>query len=198
MEKAVYSIFDIYINIFCFSKDPNLAAEMNRSHSTKIKNVLQDKKELNVPVIIDLDDNSNDAKDFDDENASEIYDIESHDADSQREESNAFQVLMNRNKPIQYKSVLSQPIEEELKEKIIELKSKRKEKLMILADKKGYSKRKLAELEEAERIEKNIEDRMKFFKDNSKNDVILKKDDNIELSLRNNKQVSGNLLDYFR
>jgi len=171
---------------------------MNRSHLTKIKNVLQDKKKLNVPIIIDLDNNSNDTKDFDDENVSEIYDIESHDTGSQREESNAFQVLMNRNKPIQYKSVLSEPIEEELKEKIIELKSKRKEKLMILADKKGYSKRKLAELEEAERIEKNIEDRMKFFKDNSKNDVIHKKDDNIELSLRNNKQVSGNLLHYFR
>lgn len=116
------------------------------------------------------------------------------DIGSQREESNAFQVLMSRGKPIQYKS--PQPIDNiECNEKsgdTRELKSKCKERLVALADKKGYSKRKLADAEEGEKIEKNIENRLKLFKsDNGK-------DDSTELSIKNNRQLSGSLLNYFR
>ncbi|XP_011337691.1 uncharacterized protein LOC105279536 isoform X2 [Ooceraea biroi] len=177
-------------------KDSKLAAEMNGSQSEKIKNILQNQK-LNTPIILDLDDDpSNDAKNIDDKDTSNAELC--NEAGSQREESNAFQLLMNRSKPIQYKSPLPQPVEEvELKEKITELKSKRKEKLIALADKKGYSKKKLAELEEGERIEKNIEDRMRVFKGDNKDNVTHRKDENIELPLKNNKQHSGNLLDYF-
>ncbi|XP_050460172.1 uncharacterized protein LOC126856044 isoform X2 [Cataglyphis hispanica] len=120
---------------------------------------------------------------------------------SQREESNAFQVLMNRSKPIQYKELSPQSIEDiENKEKlddIKELRSRHKEKLIALADKKGYSKRKIAEMEEGERIEKNIENRMRFFKSDVTDDIAHKRNDSIGLSIKNNKQQSGNLLDYF-
>lgn len=148
-------------------------------------------------IIVDLDDDSDDdTKNVSDEDSGSIEHVDA--SGSQREESNAFQVLMSRSKPIQYKLPLPQPVEEEeLKEKLNELKSKRKEKLIALADKKGYSKRKLVELEESEKIEKTIEDRMRFFKGNNNGDVTLKKDDNMEL-LSKNKQHSGNLLDYFR
>ncbi|XP_011147806.2 replication factor C subunit 1 isoform X1 [Harpegnathos saltator] len=117
------------------------------------------------------------------------------DIGSQREESNAFQVLMSRSKPIQYKSLPQQSVEDiecNIKSSDIkELKAKHKEKLIALADKKGYSKRKLAETEEGEKIEKNIENRLKFFKgDNGNND-------NSALSIKNNKQLSGSLLNYF-
>lgn len=171
---------------------------MNESQLEKVKNDLQNKKQLNTPIFVDLDDESqNDINNIDDESVSntELY----NETNSQREESNAFQVLMNRSKPIHYKSPLPQPVEEvDLKEKMNEIRSKRKEKLIALADKKGYSKRKVAEVEEGERIEKNIEDRMRFFKSSNKNDVTDKNDNSTELSLKNNKQHSGNLLDYFR
>lgn len=121
---------------------------------------------------------------------------------SQREESNAFQLLMNRGKPIQYKLLPQQSMEDiKCKEKldnIKDLRVKHKEKMIALADKKGYSKKKIAEMEEGERIEKNIENRMKFFKSNITDDSTPKRDDNIELSIKNSKQQSGNLLDYFR
>lgn len=173
-----------------FFKDPQVAPRINGSCLRKGENLPQEK--LNTPIIVNLDDDT----DMDDEAASIV---EVHDeADSQREESNAFQVLMNRGKPIQYKSSMpEQPADEaELKERLNELKSKRKERLTALADKKGYSRKKLAELEEGERIDKSIEERMKVFK-GSNEDVTHKRDESIELPMKNNRH-SGNLLDYFR
>ncbi|XP_070152901.1 enhanced level of genomic instability 1 isoform X3 [Polyergus mexicanus] len=124
-----------------------------------------------------------------------------NEVDSRREESNAFQVLMNRSKPIQYKELPQQSIEDiENKKKlddVKELRSRHKEKLIVLADKKGYLKRKIAEMEEGERIEKNIENRMRFFKSDVTDDITCKRNDSIGLSIKNNKQQSGNLLDYF-
>ncbi|KAL6261962.1 hypothetical protein P5V15_007045 [Pogonomyrmex californicus] len=171
----------------CFKKDLK-SVEMygNQSESEKT-NILQEK--FNKQIV----DNSN-------KSVIEINEsnIEFHDEiGSQQEESNAFQVLMNHSKPIQYKP--QQPVEDiESKDKLDdakELKSKRKEKLIALADKKGYTKRKMMEIEENERIEKNIESRIRFLKGDNKSNIIHKKDNNIEL--KNNKQLSGNLLDYF-
>lgn len=158
----------------------------------------QNTNELSEQIIIDLDNSSNDST----KNINEVESVElCNEVGSQREESNAFQVLMNRNKPIQYKELSPQSIEDiENKEKlddIKELRSRHKEKLIALADKKGYSKRKIAEMEEGEIIEKNIENRMRFFKSDVTDDIAHKRNDSIGLS-KNNKQQSGNLLDYFR
>ncbi|XP_077278918.1 enhanced level of genomic instability 1 [Temnothorax americanus] len=125
--------------------------------------------------------------------------VEHSEIDSQREESNAFQVLMSRSKPIRYKLPRQSTEDYENKDKsdnAKELKSKYKEKLIALADKKGYSKRKMAEIEEGERIEKNIENRTRVFKGENKTNVIHKKDNSFEASTKSTKQ-SGNLLNYF-
>ncbi|XP_043281457.1 ATPase family AAA domain-containing protein 5 [Venturia canescens] len=87
----------------------------------------------------------------------------------EREESNAFQVLMTRKKPVSYKSPPVPTLEEERKqeETIEEAKNKLKKnrkKLITMADKKGYTKRKINEIEEAEKIEKRLEKRAKIFK----------------------------------
>lgn len=166
---------------------------MDGNQSEETKNVTQE-KELSEQIVIDLDNSSNNSVNSNETESN----LEFHnEIGSQREESNAFQVLMSRSKPIQYKS--PQPIEDiERKKKsndTKELKSKCKEKLIALADTKGYSKRKMAEIEEGERIEKNIENRIRFFKGESK-DNVHKKDDSFELSIKNKQ--SGNLLDYFR
>lgn len=145
-----------------------------------------------VANLIDLSDNTS-MKNVYDKSLSNIKFCD--DIGSQREESNAFQVLMSHSKPIQYKSLPQQSIEDiEFNKKSVDvkLKFKHKEKLIALANKKGYFKRKLADEEESERIERNIENRIKLFKhDNGK-------DDNIELPIKNNRQFSGSLLDYFR
>jgi len=169
--------------------------EINGNQSEEIRIISQELNEQHV----NLDYSSNNRINL---NAEIESNIEFHnEIGSQREESNAFQVLMSRSKPIQYKLPPQQPIEDiESKEKsdyVKELKSKCKEKLIALADKKGYSKRKMMEIEEGEKIEKNIENRMKFFKSESKDNIIHKKDSSFELSIKTNKQ-SGNLLDYFR
>ncbi|XP_025986498.1 ATPase family AAA domain-containing protein 5 [Solenopsis invicta] len=169
--------------------------ETDGNQSEKIGNVSQEG--LNKQIV-DLDDSCNNVINC---NAKTEPNMEFYNKiDSQREESNAFQVLMNRSKPIQYKLSPQQSTEDiESKEKsdyVKELKLKCKEKLIVLADKKGYSKRKMVEIEEGERIERNIENRMRFFKGESKGNVIHKKDNSFDLSIKNNKQ-SGNLLDYF-
>jgi len=169
--------------------------EINGNQSEEIKTISQEQG-LNEHVNLDYSSNNSINLNAEIESNIEFY----NEIGSQREESNAFQVLMSRSKPIQYKLPPQQPLEDiESKEKsdyVKELKSKCKEKLIALADKKGYSKRKMVEIEEGERIEKNIENRMKFFKSDSK-DTIHKKDSSFELSIKTNKQ-SGNLLDYFR
>ncbi|XP_012262398.2 ATPase family AAA domain-containing protein 5 [Athalia rosae] len=88
---------------------------------------------------------------------------------SLRAESNAFEVLMTRVKPPRYTALPTpspREVEMELK-KSKSYKSKLNEtkaKLAVLADRKGYSKRKLAEIEEAELIEKRLEKRAKLFR----------------------------------
>ncbi|KAM0737079.1 Enhanced level of genomic instability 1 [Formica fusca] len=182
-----------------FRKAPK-PTEINGNQSEKTKYMAQNRKELSEQFIIDLDTSNDSTKNINE--AKNVSNVELHnEVDSQREESNAFQVLMNRSKPIQYKELPQQSIEDiENKKKlddVKELRSRHKEKLIVLADKKGYSKRKIAEMEEGERIEKNIENRMRFFKSDVTDDITHKRNDSIGLSIKNNKQQSGNLLDYF-
>jgi len=170
--------------------------EINRNQSEETKNISQERK-LNNQIVMNLNGSLNDNVNSKHETESniEFYD----EIDSQRRESNAFQVLMSHSKPIQYKSLPQQSIEDsENKEKsdLKEFRSRCKEKLIALADKKGYSKKKIAEMEEGERIEKNIENRIRFFKGENKSNIY-EKDNSFELSIKTNKQ-SGNLLDYFR
>lgn len=169
---------------------------MDENQSEETRNTLQE-KELNKQI--DVDTNSSPDNNIINLNNETKSDIEFHDEiDSQWEESNAFQVLMSRSKPIQYKSPPIEDIENKEKSDYVkEQKSKCKEKLITLADKKGYSKRKIAEIEESERIEKNIQNRMRFFKGESKNNIIQKRDNSFEVSIKNTKQP-GNLLNYFR
>ncbi|XP_053596829.1 ATPase family AAA domain-containing protein 5 [Microplitis demolitor] len=100
-----------------------------------------------------------------------------------REESNAFHVLMTRNKSVKVNS--TKRSSEEGKEDSSEIKNSQeiknklkqnKEKLITLADKKGYTKRKIREREEEEKIEKQIENRIKMFKGNNSSD---NNDDNV-------------------
>ena len=116
--------------------------------------------------------------------------------DNNSEESNVFQILMNRNKPAQQASPtkLSPQSEEGNATKSEEYKEKLKrckEKLIALADKKGYSKKKLAEVEEGERIEQTIQNRVKAFTTEGK------KDGNMSATVLSQKQPSGSLLNYF-
>ena len=109
--------------------------------------------------------------------------------------SNAFQILMTRKKTVQYILPVQQSVEEqELAAKILlESKTKlkqNKDKLIALADKKGYSKRKLGEMEEAEKIEKRLEKRAKVFKQN--------KTDGDDASSPVSRRRTGGLHDYFR
>ncbi|XP_060815268.1 ATPase family AAA domain-containing protein 5 [Bombus pascuorum] len=127
----------------------------------------------------------------------EVVTIDSNnEIENSREESNAFQILMNRNKVLQYVSpikVLPQNEEvnsrksEEYREKL----KRSKEKLIALADKKGYSKRKLAEMEEGEKIEQIIQNRIKLLKGEER------KDSNTSTTILNHKQSGGSLLNYF-
>lgn len=173
------------------------------NESRNMENISQDvnsktnKNKLDEQVVMNLIDSSDEEtplKNVHDESLSDVKFCD--DIGFQREESNAFQVLMSHSKPIQYKSPPQQSIEDvkfnEKSSDVKELKSKHKERLIALADKKGYSKRKLADAEESERIEQNIENRVKLFKCDNR------KDDTTELSIKSNKQLSGSLLDYFR
>lgn len=181
-------------------KDSKLIAEINGNHAEEAK-FTQNEKEF-IEEIVDSDCSiDEDMRNINLETGNASNAEFCNEIGSQREESNAFQVLMNRGKPIQYKSPPQQSMEdvECLKEKldVKELKSRHKERLIALADKKGYSKRKIAEMEEGEKIEKNIENRMRYFKSDTMGDITYKKDDGIGLSIKNNKQQSGNLLNYF-
>lgn len=115
-----------------------------------------------------------------------------------REESNAFQVLMTRKKPLTYKSLPAVlPQDEQMQEKVLEESKiklkKNKEKLIVLADKKGYSKRKLNEVEEAEKIEKRLEKRAKVFR-------LMATDENTDKSSPALSRIisPGSLHNYFR
>lgn len=183
---------------FLTFKAPKLATEISHGNqSANAKYTVQNNKKPSEQITEDLD-NSTDDSTSDTSEAENVSNTElCNIIGSQREESNAFQLLMNRSKPIQYKLLPPQFVEEKF-DNIKGLRSKHKEKLIALADKRGYSKKKIAEMEEGEKIEQNIENRMRFFKSNIVNDNMPKRDDNIELSIKNNKQQSGNLLDYFR
>lgn len=200
IEIDTWYLIDFSFFFFLIFKGSKFASEINGNDSEKTKNIVQDKTEVSKRRIIDSDNSLNDSI----KNMNEIENTLNelcNEIGSQREESNAFQVLMNRSKPIQYKLLPQQSVENiECKEKlddIKQLKSKRKEKLIALAAKKGYSKKKIIEVEEGERIEKRIENRMRFFKSDVTDDVTHNKNESIELSLKN-KQQSGNLLNYFR
>lgn len=138
-------------------------------------------KRSNIPKIDKLNKNNNDI-DLDStyENifnakSPKKNDLIKNSTTSAREESNAFQLLMTRNKPIKYLTTKELTPEDEILEiqKKEESKAKlkqTKEKIIILADKKGYSKRKLAEKEEDEKMEKILENRAKMFKKNPETD----------------------------
>lgn len=130
----------------------------------------------------------------------ESIDIDSNDEieNDKAVSPNAFAILMGHNKSlapcfVQMKQ-LSPPEAEgnvkrsaEYKEKLIGIK----EKLEALADKRGYSKRKVAEMEESEQIEEMIKDRLKLFKGEKK------KDNSTITSSLNQKQSAGTLFNYF-
>lgn len=135
---------------------------------------------------------------FKNNNDIDIIDLQNTDSSDTNEyyheESNAFQIIMSRNKPMQSPTkFLSQTEEtnttnsEEYREKL----KRSKERLIALADKKGYSKRKLLQIEEGEKMERIIQNRIKTFKREEKKD-------NVGTSVLNQKQPHGNLLDYFR
>ena len=127
----------------------------------------------------------------------DLVSVNSSDSDDNNSEvSNVFQILMNRNKPVQQASPtrLSPQSDERNVAKSEEYKEKLKrtnEKLVALADKKGYSKKKLVEVEEAERIEQTIQNRIKTFTAEGK------KDGNMNTTVLCQKQPSGSLLNYF-
>ncbi|KYN10078.1 PREDICTED: replication factor C subunit 1 [Trachymyrmex cornetzi] len=174
-------------------KHSKFTVEINRNQSEVTRNISQEQK-LNNQIVMNLNGSLNDNVNSEDETKSNIELCD--EIGSQRKESNAFQVLMNHSKPIQYKSPQQSIEDSENKEKSDskEFRSRCKEKLIALADKKGYSRKKIAEMEEGEKIEKNIENRIRFFKGESKSNTHEK--DSFELSIKTNKQ-SGNLLDYF-
>lgn len=103
---------------------------------------------------------------------------------------------MSRTKPTQISPKKLVPQNEETNakksEEYREKLKRSKERLTILADKKGYSKRKLSEIEEGEKIEEIIQNRIKAFK------VEGKKDDNMNATVLSQKQPPGSLLNYFR
>lgn len=154
-----------------------LSNETNINTDASINNTLKNKEVIDNIELIDI--NSNDK------------------TESIREESNAFQILMSRNKtgqcisPIKLlpqKEEINIKKSEEYKEKL----KQSKEKLVALADRKGYSKRKLIEVEEGEKIEQMIQNRIKFFKGEEKTD------NSISTAVLNHKQPAGSLLNYFR
>ncbi|XP_076632832.1 enhanced level of genomic instability 1 isoform X1 [Colletes latitarsis] len=157
------------------------------------------KKELRSEQNINIDINSTSTfKNKNHANNIDLLIIDSSDNDEcYHKESNAFQIIMSRNnKSIQQTPqirVLSQNKEidagnsEEYKEKL----KRSKEKLIALADKKGYSKRKLFELEESEKVERIIQNRIKAFKKEEKKD-------NVRSTVLSQRQPQGNLLNYFR
>ncbi|XP_012543644.1 ATPase family AAA domain-containing protein 5 [Monomorium pharaonis] len=176
-----------------FEKHSKRTVKTNGNQSEETDNISQE-KELNEQIIVDFDNSSNGVINCNDESNVEFH----NEIGSQREESNAFQILMSRSKPIQYKSPQQSTEGIESTEKldyVKEFKLKCKEKLIVLADKKGYSKKKIAEMEEDEKIERNIENRMRFFKVESKSNGIHKKDHSFDLPIKN--KHSSNLLDYF-
>ncbi|KOX80759.1 ATPase family AAA domain-containing protein 5 [Melipona quadrifasciata] len=102
----------------------------------------------------------------------QVINIDSNEIKSP-EESNAFQILMNRNKVVHCVSPVklfpqNEEVTNKKSEEYREKLKRSKEKLIALANKKGYSKRKLAEMEEAEKIEQMIENRVKLFKGEEK------------------------------
>ncbi|XP_076242748.1 enhanced level of genomic instability 1 isoform X2 [Calliopsis andreniformis] len=133
----------------------------------------------------------------DEEDFVDLVSDDSNDKDRNNcEGSNAFQILMSRNKVTQQISPtkLTVPNEEVNIKKSEESKERlrrSKEKLIALADKKGYSKRKLEELEEGERVEQIIQNRIKILKMEGK------KNDNENTPVLSQKQPPGSLLNYF-
>ncbi|XP_043527422.1 ATPase family AAA domain-containing protein 5 [Frieseomelitta varia] len=124
----------------------------------------------------------------------QVINIDSNEIDS-REESNAFQILMNRNKVVHCVSPVklfpqNEEVTNKKSEEYREKLKRSKEKLIALADKKGYSKRKLAEMEEAEKIEQMIQSRVKLFKGEEKKN-------NLSTTVLNHKHSPGSLLNYF-
>ncbi|XP_078037453.1 enhanced level of genomic instability 1 [Augochlora pura] len=124
----------------------------------------------------------------------EVIDIVniSENEDDNREESNAFQILMNRKKQVHSLSPKKHAQTDEAKSEEYKIKLKQtKEKLVTLADKKGYSKRKLTEIEEGEKIECTIQNRIKFFKKDAT------RESNEEATVVSQSQSCSNLLNYF-
>ena len=150
------------------SNKTNINENLNVNNTTKTKQVIDDVQVINS---------------------------DSNEIDS-REESNAFQILMNRNKMVHCVSPVklfpqNEEITNKKSEEYREKLKRSKEKLIALADKKGYSKRKLAEMEEAEKIEQMIQSRVKLFKGEEKKN-------NLSTTVLNQKHSPGSLLNYFR
>lgn len=90
----------------------------------------------------------------------------------------------------------SEPEAEKSEEK--KLKQSRKEKLVVLAEKKGYSKRKLMEEEEAAKIDVRLKKRKKYFTvDPDESSEIPQSNENSPKNTDPNVKRPGSLLNYF-
>ncbi|XP_076749848.1 enhanced level of genomic instability 1 [Xylocopa sonorina] len=117
----------------------------------------------------------------------ELINVDS-DNDNDREQSNAFQILMGHTKPIQCVSptkIIPQSEEANLK-KSCEYKEKLKR-----SKEKSHSKKKLVDAEESEKIEQSKQNHIKLFKGQEK------KDNGTGEAALNYKQQTGTLLNYF-
>lgn len=115
---------------------------------------------------------------------------------SQHKESNAFHVLMNRNKTVNYISpvhsllkndVFSESVKNESNTKLKQCKSK----VLAFVNKKNYSKRKVREMEEGDKMEEILEKRMKLFTDHTN----IHNNNSVIINDQNN--TSNNLLQFF-
>ncbi|XP_017890426.1 ATPase family AAA domain-containing protein 5 isoform X2 [Ceratina calcarata] len=180
-----------------FSEDcPKVCSETDK----RLKKELIDKLDVSRDSRTSGNSKVKDKKMIDDDTM-ELINVDPNDeGESGKDEcsSNAFAILMGHNKPVAQcpaaQTKFSPPDakadakrSEECREKL----KRTKERLEALADKRGRSKRKVAEMEESEKIEEMIKDRLKLFKGEKK------KDNGAITTNLSQKQSAGTLLNYF-
>ncbi|XP_053981317.1 ATPase family AAA domain-containing protein 5 isoform X1 [Hylaeus volcanicus] len=179
-----------------FDTRPKSRSEKQNSRNS-LNNDKSYKKKLKAKEDTNTDTSLNSSfKNKDDTDDLDLLIIDSDDPNEQEdclEESNAFKIIMSSNKPMQRISPTKLPSPtdettrntEEYRKKI----KRSKERLIALADKKGYSKRKLSEIEEGEKVDRIIQNRIKAFK-------MGEKKDNVSTPVLTQRQPHG-ILNYF-
>ncbi|KZC10574.1 ATPase family AAA domain-containing protein 5 [Dufourea novaeangliae] len=173
----------------CKKQNDKSNSENSLKHDKKRKKQLEDKKDTNSNTTLCSTFKNKDL------NLINVVNVNTTEDECNHEESNAFQILMSRNKQIQNISHIKVLENEDVNTKKSEeykAKLKRsKERLIVLADKKGYSKRKLSEIQEGGKIEHIIQNRIKVFKEDEK------KGNNVGATIFSQTQTCGSLLNYF-